>query len=257
MTETEWLSGNDLRRKLHFCRAAGVSDRKLRLFAVTCCRLVQVGVTDARSLRSIAVAELYAEGSAGEEELSEAYAAANDASKEAYEVFGKIGTRIHDMALYAAETSAITAAKRVSAALDWAALVAVAQGRWPSPADGEAQFRFVNALKEDAEAMARVREITEARPRILQDIVGNPFRPLAPIDPSVLAWNDSTVLRLAEAAYEERDPATGFLNNTWLSVLADALEEAGVTDASIHEHLRDPGPHVRGCHIVDLLVGKK
>jgi hypothetical protein len=38
--------------------------------------------------------------------------------------------------------------------------------------------------------------------------------------------------------------------------LADALEDAGCTDAAILDHLRDPGPHVRGCFAVDLVRGK-
>jgi hypothetical protein len=42
-----------------------------------------------------------------------------------------------------------------------------------------------------------------------------------------------------------------------LPVLADALEEAGCTDADILSHLRGPGPHVRGCWVVDLLLGKE
>ena len=42
-----------------------------------------------------------------------------------------------------------------------------------------------------------------------------------------------------------------------LPILADALEEAGCTDAAILGHLRGPGPHVRGCWVIDLLLGKK
>jgi hypothetical protein len=42
-----------------------------------------------------------------------------------------------------------------------------------------------------------------------------------------------------------------------LAVLADALEEAGCADADILSHLRGPGPHVRGCWVVDLLLGKE
>jgi hypothetical protein len=38
-------------------------------------------------------------------------------------------------------------------------------------------------------------------------------------------------------------------------VLADALEEAGCGDADLLGHLRSPGPHVRGCLAVDLLLG--
>jgi hypothetical protein len=41
-----------------------------------------------------------------------------------------------------------------------------------------------------------------------------------------------------------------------LPILADALEEAGCTDAAILEHCRGPGPHVRGCWVVDLLLDK-
>jgi hypothetical protein len=39
-------------------------------------------------------------------------------------------------------------------------------------------------------------------------------------------------------------------------VLADALEEAGCTDADILGHLRAAAPHARGCWAVDLLLGR-
>jgi hypothetical protein len=42
-----------------------------------------------------------------------------------------------------------------------------------------------------------------------------------------------------------------------LPVLADALEEAGCTISDILDHCRGPGPHVRGCWVVDLLLGKE
>ena len=42
-----------------------------------------------------------------------------------------------------------------------------------------------------------------------------------------------------------------------MPVLADALEEAGCQDAIILNHCREPGGHVRGCWVVDLLLGKK
>ena len=34
------------------------------------------------------------------------------------------------------------------------------------------------------------------------------------------------------------------------------LEDAGCTDSQILDHLRSPGPHVRGCWVVDLVLGK-
>ena len=65
-----------------------------------------------------------------------------------------------------------------------------------------------------------------------------------------LAWDDEMVPRLAGRIYEERD---------WdrLPILADALEEAGCTQEDILAHLRGPGPHVRGCWVLNLLLGKE
>jgi hypothetical protein len=82
----------------------------------------------------------------------------------------------------------------------------------------------------------------------LRCIFGNPFRPVT-VDPAWLAWNGGTIPKLAEAVYQER----AFER---LPVLADALEEAGCSEADLLGHLRSPGPHVRGCWAVDLLLGK-
>jgi hypothetical protein len=83
---------------------------------------------------------------------------------------------------------------------------------------------------------------------LLRDIFGNPFRPIC-INPTWLAWNDGTVVKLAEGIYDDR----AFDR---LPVLADALEEAGCDNAEILNHLRGPGPHVRGCWSLDLLTGR-
>jgi hypothetical protein len=61
---------------------------------------------------------------------------------------------------------------------------------------------------------------------------------------------------LARSAYEQRELPAGTLDVARLGVLADALEEAGCADAGLLGHLRGPGPHVRGCWAVDLLLGK-
>src|SRR5207244_2679385 len=69
---------------------------------------------------------------------------------------------------------------------------------------------------------------------------GNLFRPLPPFQVVVRAWNDGTVVKLAQGIYHER----AFDR---LPMLADALEDAGCTDATILAHCRGPGPHARGC----------
>jgi len=85
---------------------------------------------------------------------------------------------------------------------------------------------------------------------LLRDIFGNPVRPVV-LDP---AWRTPTVLALAQAAYIERTFPSGTLDVARLAVLADALEDAGCDNADILSHLRGPGPHVRGCWVVDLLT---
>ncbi|MBL8798455.1 MAG: hypothetical protein JNM56_31460 [Planctomycetia bacterium] len=81
--------------------------------------------------------------------------------------------------------------------------------------------------------------------RLLRDIFGNPFRPVA-VEPT---WLTSTVASLAQAIYDER----AFDR---LPILADALEDAGCDNADILNHCRQPGEHVRGCWCVDLVLGK-
>lgn len=70
------------------------------------------------------------------------------------------------------------------------------------------------------------------------------------IDPYWIKWNEGTVSKLAQGIYKD---------NFWpdMPILADALEEAGCNDESILAHCRGQINHVRGCWVVDLLLGKK
>jgi hypothetical protein len=92
--------------------------------------------------------------------------------------------------------------------------------------------------------------------QFLRCIFGNPFRTPPTVDPVWFAWNDGTVERVAEDAYQQRVMPAGTLDSQRLAILADALEEAGCSDADMLCHLRGPGPHVRGCCVVDAVVGK-
>lgn len=78
-----------------------------------------------------------------------------------------------------------------------------------------------------------------------RDIVGNPFRPVV-VDP---AWRTETVVGLAAGI----DEAEAFER---LPILADALEEAGCTDPQVLSHARDPGTHIRGCWLIDAILGR-
>jgi hypothetical protein len=82
--------------------------------------------------------------------------------------------------------------------------------------------------------------------RLLRDIFGNPFRPVT-FDPD---WRTTTAIQLARQMYDSRDFSA-------MPILADALQDAGCEDAAILDHCRGPGPHVRGCWVVDLMLGKE
>jgi hypothetical protein len=90
----------------------------------------------------------------------------------------------------------------------------------------------------DAEAFAA---LGQTLADLTRDVMGNPFR-FVSIDPV-------TVVAFAHAIYDEcafdRMPIHAF-----------ALEDAGCTNADILDHCRGPGPHVRGCWVVDLLTGR-
>jgi hypothetical protein len=84
-----------------------------------------------------------------------------------------------------------------------------------------------------------------AQAQLLRCIFGNPFRPVA-FDPE---WRTSTVVQLARGIYDDRDFDR-------LPILADALQDAGCNNADVLNHCRQPGPHARGCWVVDLVLGK-
>jgi hypothetical protein len=81
---------------------------------------------------------------------------------------------------------------------------------------------------------------------LLRDIFGNPFRPVA-FSPD---WRTDAAVALARRMYEARDFSA-------MPILADALQDTGCDSAAILDHSRGPGPHVRGCWVVDLVLGKE
>jgi hypothetical protein len=82
---------------------------------------------------------------------------------------------------------------------------------------------------------------------LIRDLFGYPCRRFD-FSPTWLSGHRDTVVRMARAIYEED-------RFTDLPVLADALEEAGCTNLHILNHCRGPGPHAKGCWVVDALRG--
>ncbi|MCE9561750.1 MAG: hypothetical protein K8U57_06805 [Planctomycetes bacterium] len=84
-------------------------------------------------------------------------------------------------------------------------------------------------------------------PSLLREIVGNPFRPIA----FSAEWRTSTAVSLSRQMYESRDFSA-------MPILADALQDAGCENEDILTHSRDANQvHVRGCWVVDAVLGKE
>ena len=82
---------------------------------------------------------------------------------------------------------------------------------------------------------------------LIRDIFGNPFRPVS-FNPT---WRTDTAVSLARGMYDSRDFSA-------MPILADALQDAGCEDEQVLNHCRDANqPHVRGCWVCDLVLGKE
>ncbi len=242
MTETEWLAATDPDAMLSALTAARkIPERKLRLFAAACCRRVWGLLDDTRSQRAVQMAESYADGLATAVELAAAAADAHAAADDTRLDPRRRGLAIVIPGLYGSGTYVAA-----DAAAHAAGAEAVTIDFLYVPAEAAA---FAVLLASDKERAAQA--------ALLRDLFGPLlFRDVSP-DPSWLAWDNSSIVRLAAAVYEERLLPAGTLDATRLAVLADALEEAGCTDTELLEHLRGPGPHVRGCFVLDLLLGRE
>jgi hypothetical protein len=242
---------------LEFLRGRA-SDRKLRLCACACVRHIWHLLPDERSRTAVAVAERFAEGVASEEERAAARLVASEVSKAAFDATASFlheedGEPIHlpgfhtaaatSAAAYAASYTTLSPAQLTKAV----ACMGAERGFVAIGIDGAARAVYHATAQEDAfAANSALKGEVAAQCHLLRDIFGSPFRPVAPAP----AWNDDAVRKMAQATYDGR----AFDR---LPLLADALEDAGCTSADILAHCRGPGPHVRGCWVVDLLLGKK
>ncbi len=85
-----------------------------------------------------------------------------------------------------------------------------------------------------------------AQTALLRDIFGNPFRP----DSFSPLWCTDTAVSLAHQMYESREFGA-------MPILADALQDAGCDNDDVLDHCRAANQvHVRGCWVVDLVLGK-
>lgn len=233
MTEQQWLTySGDPEAMLHFLPSIGkASERKLRLFAVACCRYVLARVkVGPRAEHALEVAERYADGQGSASDLQEARCYANSEAEHA--------------CMNAAETEdAVVMASCASLNAAWGA---AKHGAKP-PDD--------NSLSAIFNARLAAEQVIQCG--FLRDIFGPlPFLASLPTVPPHII-NDRTIAGLVEVCYDQRVLPGNALDPTLLGVLADALEDAGCIDSMLLEHLRSLGCHTHGCWAVDLVLGRK
>src|SRR5262249_31437409 len=137
------------------------------------------------------------------------------------------------------------AGKKAGWAAAWAGQGAAAEAAaWVASAGGAEWVQLTAARAREAETGHATP--SEFRCALLRDLFGNPCRPVTLHS----TWRTSAVVSLAQAIYDRR----AFKR---MPELADTLEEAGCTGAAILAHCRLQGSHVRGCWVLDLLLGKE
>jgi hypothetical protein len=257
MTEAEWLAATDVNVIHIFLRDTTMlfrtrwqgpvivprfafSERKSRLFAVACClRILHLMPTD-EARQCVLAAEQYADGTIDADGLN----AAVDASMRSCELDWRRRCTVAN-SHPAVRRAAINAVGRVHRQEGARAAVAKATAEaWAEATLFEAREEYT---PEKYEALRKAEQARQAD--FLRDIAGNPFQQ-STIEPSWLAWNDRCVERIARAIYDERAYDR-------MPILHDALLDAGCDDERILAHCRTTEGHVRGCCVIDLLLGKE
>jgi hypothetical protein len=246
MTEAEWLA---LDRPVDLFRLKGErrrSGRKLRLFAVACCRRKWDLLVDPRSRRAVEAHEEYADGLIEKAALASASDEAGDATRDFGRRIDQDGVKNRAawaVAQLQVRLKAEVVAISITLVAGWEAYIPLQNLPTLSGEDNEERVAGYSRNQ------AAMRAEEQAQAGLFREIFGNPFRPLT-IDPAWLDWNGGTIPRLAEAIYRER----AFDR---LPILADALEEAGCADADLPAHCRREAGHVRGCWALDALLGRR
>jgi hypothetical protein len=268
MTLADWQTCTDPGKMLAYL-SGKASERKLRLFACACCRRIWNLLHEEGSRQAVETAERFADGLASADELAQAKVRAKKVTWSAIQRAHSEWTapRVTDMAraawvavwvaCAAEETSeanvwnnwSTTApyevshgqslAERTAQVTSWAKTVAEEQGIW-------AAFAKLKAEPAEEQSWQGPDEEEACQCIILRDIFGHVEYPQA-IQALWRRWQDSTVMKMADVIHQHRRFED-------LPILADALEEAGCDHQAVLEHCRTPGPHMRGCWVLDAIL---
>jgi hypothetical protein len=249
MTEQEWLTSQDPNEMLAAFRL-GRHLRRMRLFLVAHCRRAQEWLGEP-GRAAVLIAERFAEGRATAGELEAARQEAGTALGDCVRTLDALWNAKYRRVVrkggaidyeFQLDPEAWRVAKCRRAAAQFAWYATMPNEQLNGQLDESGRPRYPNSA-----AAFEYRHAPDEMPPDADNvrcIFGNPFRRCA-VD---ARWRTPTALAVAREMYESGDFSPA-------GVLADALEDAGCDDGQLLGHLRGPAPHVRGCHVVDLLLG--
>ena len=283
MTEAEWLVCGSPALTLDFLEGKA-SARKLRLYSCACCQHIRCELTQTERV-AVSLAEQFADGAVSDQVRR------NALLTYVIERGGEFGTDRNEKSCWASlsglDYKALAVTLSLLASNESLSDSNTGRGIFSSTplhdyalqsklcgafAAGVAAFGTMNNRKAKRRVVGRVwnqlvRSVSRAvngglpgewpdgedftreyvaQAILLRDIFGNPFRPVT-FSPS---WRTSTAASLASQMYESGDFGA-------MPILADALQDAGCDSADVLDHCRGPRPHVRGCWVVDLVLGKE
>jgi hypothetical protein len=245
MNEAEWLACTDPQKMLEFLNESGnLSDRKQRLFDCACARRIWHLLRDEKARRAVEIAERFADDLVTVDDLRETQAAVLAAA-------------------HAKATEAVLGAAQAKASVlpgtpdSYDVLSAAAGTAWEYRSGADPLLHAAQAIAwegllkngpaERRTAKKKLLEERKVQAGLLRDIVGSPSRPTRALD---YPWVTDKARMLGQRIYDN----TAFDR---LPELADTLTQAGCDDAKLLGHCWLPGPHVRGCWVVDLILGKE
>lgn len=238
MSEGAWQSRQEVSRLLTEVRTHGLlSARKARLLMCGLARSLWASLTDERSQWAVEAAEALADGES-DVSLPQIAALARGAAGES--------SAGYETALRGAGAKLRRLVKEAAARA-----VAASVAAWAVAEDPLGWSRYILVADDPYiyDEQAHIEMHQSRHIELVRDIFGNPVEPRR-ADPVWLTRGDGVVANLARRSYDDR-------SFDRLPILADALEDVGCADAVILVHLRGPGPHVRGCWVLDLLLGKE
>jgi hypothetical protein len=233
MNEAEWVACKDPQKMLDFLHAnGGLSDRKQRLFDCACVRRIWHLLVDENGRRAVDVAEHFADGLVNLETLRKAQAIVLAAAD--IQATRSLPGTPNSYAVLTAAAGAAWEYRSGTDPLGYAALVIAWEGL------------LKNEPAEQRTAQKKQFQERNVQAAMLREVV----YPFGPANISHFHWVTDKARTLAQRIYDN-----SFFDR--LPELADTLVQAGCDNAKLLGHCWLPGPHVRGCWVLDSVLDKE